>query len=125
MVREKTINDRYSRDLLVTTSRKITTLDASQTTLLHTSVVFGPSWGQMFLMAWKSIFGGSLASYQHILKMGRREAILRLMEQAGHRGCTSIVNLRIETSVVILSKNSTKSKSASVEFLAYATGITA
>ena len=47
---------------------------------------------------------------------------MRLNQQANELGCASIVNIRIETSVISFAKNE-KSKQSSVEFLAFATGI--
>lgn len=106
---------------LVSYQKKQETIAAEYTTLLMANVVVGPSWGQMFLMWVKSLFGGSLPSYAMILDFGRREAIQRLKLQARERGCTSIVNMRVETSVIATAKNN-DSKSSSVEFLAYGTG---
>lgn len=70
----------------------------------------------------KSLFGGRLQSYDTVLDFGRREVLLRLHQQANQLGCASIVNIRIETSVISFAKND-NSKQASVEFLAFATGI--
>ena len=106
---------------LVSYQKKQETIAAEYTTLLMANVVVGPSWGQMFLMWVKSLVGGSLPSYAMILDFGRREAIQRLKMQARERGCTSIVNMRVETSVIATAKGN-DSKSSSVEFLAYGTG---
>ena len=78
--------------------------------------------GQIFFMWFKSIFGGRLHSYDVVLDYGRREALLRLNQQAKNLGCSSVVNIRIETSTVSFAKND-KSNTSSVEFLAFATGI--
>jgi uncharacterized protein YbjQ (UPF0145 family) len=106
---------------LVSYQKKQETIAAEYTTLLMANIVVGPSWGQMFLMWVKSLFGGALPSYATVLDYGRREAIQRLKMQARERGCTSIVNMRVETSVIATAKGN-DSKSSSVEFLAYGTG---
>lgn len=106
---------------LVSYQKKQETIGAEYTTLLMANIVVGPSWGQMFLMWVKSLFGGALPSYATMLDYGRREAIQRLKRQAKERGCTSIVNMRVETSVITTAKGN-DSKSSSVEFLAYGTG---
>lgn len=106
----------------LSTSSSMTTMGASSSTLLHVSICVGPSWGQMFFMWLKSLFGGRLQSYDTVLDFGRREVLLRLHQQANQLGCASIVNIRIETSVISFAKND-NSKQASVEFLAFATGI--
>jgi uncharacterized protein YbjQ (UPF0145 family) len=106
---------------LVSYQKKQATIAAEYTTLLMANIVVGPSWGQMYLMWVKSLFGGALPSYASVLDYGRREAIQRLKVQARERGCTSIVNMRVETSVIATAKGN-DSKSSSVEFLAYGTG---
>jgi uncharacterized protein YbjQ (UPF0145 family) len=119
---EKQQNAAFGGHLVGSTSSKMTTLSAQSSVLLHTSIVVGPSMGQMFFMWIKSIFGGQLHSYDVVIQYGRREVIRRLQEQATHLGCSSIVNLRIETSTISFAKNQ-ESKTSSMEFLAYATGI--
>ena len=122
MENEKILGSILDDKMSVTTSKKVSMIGAEYSTLLHVSLCVGPSMGQMFFMWLKSIFGGRLHSYDVVLDFGRREALLRLKQQAAERGCTSIVNIRIETSVVSFAKTQ-KSKQASVEFLAFATGI--
>lgn len=76
----------------------------------------------MFFMWIKSIFGGRLHSYDVILDYGRREVLQRLHEQAVSLDCSSMINIRIETSTVSFAKNQ-NNKTSSVEFLAFATGL--
>jgi len=119
---EKQQNAAFGGHLVGSTANKMTTLSAQSSVLLHTSIVVGPSMGQIFFMWIKSIFGGQLHSYDVVIQYGRREVIRRLQEQATHLGCSSIVNLRILTSTISFAKNQ-ESKTSSMEFLAYATGI--
>ena len=112
----------YGDQLLVSYQKKNETIAAEYATLLMANVVVGPSWGQMFFMWCKSLFGGSLPSYDSVLEYGRREVLQRLKALARERGCTGVVNMRIETSVISTAKGN-DSKSSSVEFLAYGTGI--
>ena len=106
----------------LSTSSQMDSMSAQSSTLLHVSICVGPSIGQMFFMWIKGLFGGRLHSYDVVLDYGRREVLLRLKRQAQQLGCSSIQNIRIETSMVQFAKNN-KSKQASVEFLAFATGI--
>ena len=101
---EKLIGSILDDKMSISTSNKISLLGAEYSTLLHVSLCVGPSVGQIFFMWLKSLFGGRLHSYDIVLDFGRREALLRLKQQAAERGCTSIVNIRIETSVVSLLK---------------------
>ena len=121
-VAEKNQMAAFGADQMSSTSNKVSSLSAQSPVLLHTSIVVGPSMGQMFFMWSKSLFGGRLHSYDAVTSYGRREVVRRLQEQATRLGCSSIINLRIETSTVSFAKNQ-KSKTSSLEFLAYGTGI--
>jgi uncharacterized protein YbjQ (UPF0145 family) len=121
-IAEKNQMAAFGTDQMSSTSNKVSSLSAQSSVLLHTSIVVGPSMGQMFFMWLKSIFGGRLHSYDVVTSYGRREVVRRLQEQATQLGCSSITNLRIQTSTVSFAKNS-ESKTSSLEFLAYGTGI--
>ena len=110
-------------DQHLSTSSPMTSMSADSSTLLHVSICVGPSWGQIFFMWFKSLFGGRLHSYDVVLDYGRREVLLRLNQQAKALGCSSMVNIRIETSTVSFARNNNSSKTSSVEFLAFATGL--
>ncbi|MFZ8906286.1 MAG: heavy metal-binding domain-containing protein [Poseidonia sp.] len=111
-------SDRFS-----STTKKMDNMTATSATLLHVSICVGPSVGQVVLMWFKGLFGGRLQSYDAVLDYGRREVLFRLKQQADSFGCTSIHNIRLETSVVSFAKNNKESRRSSVEFLAFATGI--
>ncbi len=65
-----------------------------------------------------NLFGGNVASYESLVDRARREAILRMKEDAGD--ASEIINVRIETSSI--SKSAQQSVGA-VEVLAYGTAI--
>ncbi|OUR99874.1 hypothetical protein A9Q84_02265 [Halobacteriovorax marinus] len=67
----------------------------------------------------KSLFGGRLRSYESLVDRGRREAILRMKEEA--KGFNMILNVRIETSSI--SKGPKNNSVGSLEVLAYGTAI--
>ncbi|RJU92353.1 MAG: hypothetical protein DWC03_06975 [Candidatus Poseidoniales archaeon] len=123
VLNEKQHGMMLQNDQHLSTASSMTTMTAESSTLLHVSICVGPSMGQIFFMWFKSIFGGRLHSYDVVLDYGRREALLRLNQQAKELGCSSMVNIRIETSTVSFTKNNNNSKTSSVEFLAFATGI--
>lgn len=106
----------------LSTASSMDQMASSSSTLLHVSICVGPSIGQMFFMWFKSLFGGRLHSYDTVLDFGRREVMLRLKQQADQLGCTSMQNIRLETSVISFAQNQ-DSKRAAVEFLAFATGL--
>ena len=49
----------------------------------------------------KSLFGGQIQSYDKVLAYGRAEVLQRLREQALGEGWTEIINVRVETSMVM------------------------
>jgi uncharacterized protein YbjQ (UPF0145 family) len=119
---EKQDGKMLQNDKHLSTSSSMTSMAAESSTLLHVSICVGPSWGQIFFMWLRSLFGGRLHSYDVVLDYGRREVLLRLNQQAKALGCSSVVNIRIETSTVSFAKNN-NNKTSSVEFLAFATGL--
>ena len=121
-VKEKQQGKLMQNESVLSTSSRMTNFSAPSSTLLHVSICVGPSIGQMFFMFVKSIFGGRLHSYDVILDYGRREVLQRLHEQAKSLDCSSMINIRIETSTVSFAKGQ-NNKTSSVEFLAFATGL--
>ena len=72
----------------------------------------------------KSFFGGQIKSYDKVLAYGRAEVLQRLREQALGEGWTEIINVRIETSMVMNKvKGGQQNKIGTLEFLAFGTGI--
>lgn len=84
------------------------------------SAVIAIDYFKQFLAGLRNIFGGNVRSYESLIDRARREAILRMKEQAG--AAAIIVNVRIETSTIGKSKR--KQKSTCVEALAYGTALT-
>ena len=66
----------------------------------------------------RSFFGGRLTVYESLLDRGRREAIVRMKEDAERRGATMIFNVRFETSTL-----SEGAAIFSAEFIAYGTSL--
>jgi uncharacterized protein YbjQ (UPF0145 family) len=96
-----------------------------ETTVLKAELVAGSAviaidYFKRFLAGLRNIVGGNLKSYESLIDRARREAILRMKEQAGEAAV--IVNVRIETSTIGKSKR--KQKSTCVEAIAYGTALT-
>jgi uncharacterized protein YbjQ (UPF0145 family) len=73
-----------------------------------------------FIAGLINFFGGAIVSYESLVDRARREAILRMKENA--RGYDTIVNLRVETSTISGNAQS-KNYIGSVEVIAYGTAI--
>lgn len=91
------------------------------TRLVTGSVVVSIDYFKRVLASLINIFGGEMTAYESLLDRARREAIIRMKEEAPNSDI--IYNLRIETSSI--SKNSLKKNSVgSIEAIAYGTAIT-
>ncbi|MCH9814028.1 MAG: YbjQ family protein [Epsilonproteobacteria bacterium] len=86
--------------------------------LVNGSVVISIDFFKKFLAGLINFFGGNISAYETLVDRARREAILRLKEDADD--ASEIINLRIETSSI--SKN-TKNSVGAIEVLAYGTAI--
>ena len=70
----------------------------------------------------RNIFGGRVKSYESLVDRARREAILRMKEEARAMGARAVVNFRLETSAIGQSANNKKTV-GSVEAIAYGTAV--
>ncbi len=70
----------------------------------------------------RNLIGGEMKSMQSLVDRARREAIVRMLEQADRAGATEVHNVRLETSN-IRSATSKKKAAISVEMLAFGTAI--
>lgn len=94
--------------------------DAQASTMVTGSVVISIDYFKRFLAQLINVVGGKVVSYESLVDRARREAILRMKEEA--KGYDYIVNLRVETSTIGNSANS-KNGVGSVEVLAYGTAV--
>ncbi len=88
--------------------------------LVNGSVVISIDYFKRLMAALRNIFGGNITSYESLIDRARREAVLRMKENA--EGADEIINLRLETSSI--SKNDQKGSIGSVEVFAYGTALT-
>ena len=65
--------------------------------LVASSVVIGCDGFKSFLANLKNIFGGNVSAYELVLDRGRREAILRIREEAVKYKADLVMNLKIDT----------------------------
>ncbi len=96
--------------------------DILKAQLVSGSVVISIDYFKRLLAILRNIFGGRVTSYESLVDRARREAIIRMKEQAVSQGADIIVNLRLETSAIGNSAN-TKGQVGSVEAIAYGTAL--
>lgn len=122
--REKYVMQSLGKDNLHTLSTPVPNRKISKAGLVMSNITVAPSWWQLFLGTIRSIFGGNIESYDKILAYGRSEVMQRLREQAIGEGWDEVINVRVETSMVMNKvKGKNMNKSGTLEFLAYGTGI--
>ncbi len=90
--------------------------------LVNGSTVVSNDYFKRILATLRNIFGGRVKAYESLIDRARREAILRMKEEAKARGAHMIINLRLETSTIGRSANK-KNKVGSIETLAYGTAV--
>ena len=108
-------------DLVVIVAKTLPPMEtAPATTLVRGSVVISVDYFKRFLARLRMMFGGRIHTYESLLDRARREAILRMQEQARNLGATMIFNMRFETSSISKGR---KDAVGTVEVLAYGTAI--
>jgi uncharacterized protein YbjQ (UPF0145 family) len=91
-------------------------------TLVVGSVVIAEDYFKRVAAALKSLVGGNIRSYESLLERGRREAIVRMKQEARRLGAAEIVNVRLVTAS--LSEDwSGRRPIFSAEFIAYGTAL--
>lgn len=86
------------------------------------NVVISLDYFKRFVAGLKGIVGGRIKAYEPLLERARREAIVRMKEDARSRGYDTIINVRIETAPLARSRGDGKGNSG-VEMLAFGTAI--
>ena len=89
--------------------------------LVMGNVVVSVDYFKTVTAALRGLVGGKVSAFESLLDRARREAILRMQEEAARIGATAVFNMRLETSRVSGGK---RSEVGSVEVLAYGTALT-
>ena len=92
-----------------------------KTQLVSGSVVVSADYFKRFVAGLRMLIGGRLNTYESLLDRARREAILRMREQAKALGATQIFNVKLET--MTIGGRNPKGGVACLEVLAYGTAI--
>ena len=90
--------------------------------LVSGSVVVSLDYFKRIIAGLRAIVGGRVKTYEPLLERARREAILRMAEQAQGLGCDAVINVRLETSRLANAARD-GAGTAGVEMLAFGTAI--
>ena len=84
--------------------------------LISTNVVISHDYFKFVLANIRNVLGGRLTSYESIVERARREAIIRLKQQAAQMGATQIMGMRLSTTELGM-------QGGMVEVFAYGTAV--
>ena len=87
------------------------------------NVVISQDYFKRIAASIKGLFGGRIGVYEPLLERARREAVVRMKEQARNHGHDTVINVRIETSPMARARSDAKG-TAGVEILAFGTAVT-
>jgi len=96
--------------------------DAQEAKLFVGSVVVSIDYFKMISAALINLVGGRVTVYETLLDRGRREALLRMKEDAMAWGADKIFNVRLETAT-IGGRYRDNNSLGSIEVIAYGTGV--
>ena len=91
-------------------------------TLVIGSVVIAEDYFKRVAASLRSFVGGRVGVYESLLDRGRREAVVRMKEEARRLGATMIFNVRFETSSLAEDQTG-RAPMFSAEFIAYGTAL--
>lgn len=91
-------------------------------TLVIGQMVVASDYLKTFVASIKNLFGGELKSFATLMDRARREARLRMVEEAVEAGAIGVINVRYETSQIGAASSRAKGAAMS-EVLCYGTAI--
>ncbi len=96
--------------------------EVSGANLVMGEAVIASDYFKTFATQLRKLVGGEMKSMQSLVDRARREAIVRMLEQADRGGATEVHNVRLETSNIRSATSGSKG-AISVEMLAFGTAI--
>ena len=90
--------------------------------LVMSNVVVSIDFFKRFVAGLRALVGGRIRAYETLLDRGRREAVMRVKEEARDRGFHAVINLRLETARLATSSDR-REGTAGVEVLAFGTAV--
>jgi uncharacterized protein YbjQ (UPF0145 family) len=121
-LRSLELRERALADITVTTLRVVAEPESvRQAVLVSGGVVIASDYFKSTLGHLFNIIGGEIRAYRTLADRARREATLRMLEEARRLGATEVWNVRYETSNI---RGADKFKAAvSVDLFAYGTAV--
>lgn len=92
-------------------------VDVAGLNVVSGSVVVSSDYFKTFVAGFRNLVGGRFRGYESLLDRARREALLRMKQQAQDKGCRLVIGVRFLTTQVA------GSQTPSVEVMAYGTAV--
>ena len=105
---------------ILATNLKTSASEAASGTLVTGSVVIANDAFKKFISGFMMFFGGRVSVYETLMERARREAVVRMKNQAREIGSAEVINVRIETSTI---RGKAPQSVGSIEILAYGTAL--
>jgi len=113
--------EKQMRELPVIASKKLTEdFTPCGTQLVYGNVVISVDFFKKFVAGLRMLAGGRLGSYESLIDRGRREALLRMREEALALRASYVFNVKMETSSI---SKGYRDSIGSIEVLAYGTAV--
>lgn len=107
-------------DVMCFSERKVPAVFSNEPMLVSGSMVVSVDYFKRFVANLRNLIGGRVSSYESLMDRARREAILRMKEDARKRGARTVWNVRLETASIY---KGVRGQIGSVEVLAYGTAL--
>ena len=86
------------------------------------SIVVSLDYFKRVIAGLRALVGGRVKTYEPLLERARREAVLRMLEEARRLDCDAVINVRLETSRLANAARNGEG-TAGVEMLAFGTAV--
>ncbi len=112
------LREKELRGIVALTTRFVPTgVQSSGCALVTGAVVVSSDYFKTFVAGFRNIFGGRFRGYETLLDRARREALLRLKQEAKARGSELVIGVRYQTTQI------SGSQTPSMEVIAYGTAL--
>ena len=111
------------RGIILVPSKKLPGDWPCETAFVSGSVVIGMDYFKMALAAFVNFLGGRIGAYETLVERARREAILRMKEEAATKRGRYIFNIKFSTANLLGQQQGKQNKAGCVEVIAYGTAV--
>jgi uncharacterized protein YbjQ (UPF0145 family) len=114
------LREQILADVLIFTNRFPPLTKPAEQLLVAGSVVVSEDYFKRVVSSLQNLIGGRLKSYESLLDRARREAVLRMKQQARDQGAKLIINVKFQTFSI---PGNRPNSFGAVELLAYGTAL--